>query len=142
MNRAEFDAYCAGLPAAHHVVQWGDASVWKVGHKVFAVGGWSQSPDFFAVTFKASPASFAMLSDAAGLRPAPYLASRGLAWLQRTDDRTMTDTELEAYLRQSWRLVAIGLTRKARRELGIQAPLDALSGAVIAPAVATDPANL
>jgi predicted DNA-binding protein (MmcQ/YjbR family) len=141
MNRDAFDAVCAGLPGAHHVVQWGDASVWKVGPKVFAVGGWSEPPDF-AVTFKASPASFAMLKDAPGLRPAPYLASRGLAWLQRTDARTLTDAELAAYLRQSWRLVASGLTRKARRELGLQGPLDALNGAIVPPAVATDPAKL
>ena len=36
MTRSEFDAYCAGLPATTNVVQWGNASVWKVGGKIFA----------------------------------------------------------------------------------------------------------
>ena len=44
MTREEYDAFCAGLPHVAHVVQWGDASVWKVGGKVFAIGGWSDSP--------------------------------------------------------------------------------------------------
>ncbi len=39
MTRDEFDSYCASLPHVTHVVQWGDASVWKIGGKVFAIGG-------------------------------------------------------------------------------------------------------
>ncbi len=35
-----------------------------------------------------------MLKDLPGLRPAPYLASRGLTWVQRTDGRTLGDAEL------------------------------------------------
>ena len=36
-----FNALCASLPATTHVVQWGGSDVWKVGGKVFAIGGWS-----------------------------------------------------------------------------------------------------
>ena len=104
MTREEYDAFCASLPHATHVVQWGDASVWKIGGKVFAIGGWSERPEF-AVTFKCSETSFAVLKELPGLRPAPYLASRGLTWVQRTDDRTLGDRDLEAYLRQSYALV-------------------------------------
>ncbi len=119
MTRAEFDAFCASLPHAAHVVQWGDASVWKVGGRVFAIGGWSD-PDAFAVTFKCSEASFAMLKDLPGLRPAPYLASRGLSWVQRTDGRTLNDGALADYIGRSYALVSEGLPRKARRELGLK----------------------
>ncbi len=73
MTREDYDAFCGGLPRATHVVQWGDASVWKIGGKVFAIGGWSSAPDF-AVSFKCSQASFAILTQLPGLRPAPYLA--------------------------------------------------------------------
>jgi len=118
MTRAEFDAFCAALPQARHAVQWGEASVWKVGRKVFAIGGWSDSPEF-AVTFKCSELSFAVLKDLAGIRPAPYLASRGLLWLQRTDDQSLSDEDLKDYLRQSYTLVVAALTRKARHELGL-----------------------
>ena len=53
MTRKDFDALCGGFPHATHVVQWGDASVWKIGGKVFAIGGWSDSLSL-AVTFKCS----------------------------------------------------------------------------------------
>ena len=117
MTREQYDAFCAGLPQATHVVQWGDASVWKVGGKVFAIGGWSD-PGAFAVTFKCSETSYAVLKDLPGLRPAPYLASRGLTWSQCTSNRTLNDSELADYLRRSYALVGKGLPRKTRNELG------------------------
>jgi len=116
MTREEYDAFCAAFPQATHVVQWGDASVWKVGGKVYAIGGWSAE---FAVTFKCSETSFAVLKDLPGLRPAPYLASRGLTWIQRTNRRTLGDAELEGYLRASYALIVALLPRKKRRELGL-----------------------
>jgi len=118
MTRDEFDTFCAALPHATHVVQWGDASVWKLAGKVFAIGGWSASDDF-AVTFKCSETSFAVLKDLPGLRPAPYLASRGLTWIQRTDAKTLSDGELADYLGRSYALVGASLPGKTRRELGI-----------------------
>ena len=35
--------------------------------------------------------SFEMLKSEPGLRPAPYLASRGMLWIQRTGDESMDD---------------------------------------------------
>jgi predicted DNA-binding protein (MmcQ/YjbR family) len=64
--------------------------------------------------------SFDMLKDAPGFRPAPYLASRGMIWLQRTSAASMDDEGFRLYLRESWRLVSLGLTRKLRRELGLE----------------------
>ena len=66
MTCEEFDGFCVCLASATHVIQWGDASVWKVGGKVFAIGGWSESSEF-AVTFKCTETSFAMLKDLPGL---------------------------------------------------------------------------
>jgi predicted DNA-binding protein (MmcQ/YjbR family) len=117
MTRGDFDRFCANLPFAANVVQWGGASVWKIGGKVFAIGGWSDSPEF-AITFKCSKLSFAILSDLSGLRPAPYLASRGLSWMQRTDDSSLSDAELEEYLRQSYAIVATTLPKKTQSKLG------------------------
>ena len=42
MTYEEFNLFCRSLPATSHVVQWGGAHVWKVGGKVFAIGGWEK----------------------------------------------------------------------------------------------------
>ena len=118
MTYDEFNAFCGALPATSHVVQWGGAHVWKVGGKVFAVGGWGDDAPRF--TFKASDVSFEVLKDQPGLRPAPYLASRGLKWIQHYAEPGLSDDELKAYLRQSHHIVSLGLTKKARRALGLE----------------------
>ena len=116
MTREDYDAFCAGLPHTTCVVQWGDASVWKIGGKVFAIGGWSSAPEF-AVSFKCSEASFAILSELPGLRPSPYLASRGLSWVQRINSLSLGDDDLREYMRRSYALVLAGLPKKTQRAL-------------------------
>ena len=117
MTRKDYDAFCASLPHATHVVQWGDASVWKIGGKVFAIGGWSDDREF-AVTFKCSETSFAILKELPGARPAPYLASRGLSWIQRFDARSLSDHDLEQYVQQSYAMILKALPKKTQRALG------------------------
>lgn len=112
------DAYCSTLPATHMVVQWGGAHVWKVGDKVFAIGGWSDGDQPY-VTFKVSPASYEIMKEQPGLRPAPYLASRGMKWIQACSDESLSVEDLKLYIRESHRLVALNLTKKKRAELGL-----------------------
>lgn len=128
MDLKNFNAYCASLPVTTHVVQWGGADVWKVGGKVFAFGrpGDGSGGDsreaaiaFPAITFKVSELSFEILQQQPGLRPAPYLASRGLSWIQHYAKPGLSDAELRDYLAQSHRLVVAGLSKKKRRELGL-----------------------
>ncbi|MEJ8571380.1 MmcQ/YjbR family DNA-binding protein [Microbaculum marinum] len=117
MTYDEFNAFCRALPATTHVVQWGGAQVWKVGGKVFAIGGWADGAP--AYTFKVSPLSFEILKEQPGLRPAPYLASRGMKWIQHHAAPGLTDEELMQYIAQSHRIVSLGLTKKLQRELGL-----------------------
>ena len=117
MTRAEFNAFCATLPAATHVVQWGGSDVWKIGGKMFAVAGRGDHPT--PITFKVGTLAFEMLRDQPGLRPAPYLASRGLSWIQQHASPGLADADLRDYLRHSWALIAQGLTKKQRAELGL-----------------------
>ena len=117
MTYEEFDGFCASLPATTFVVQWGGAHVWKVGGKVFAIGGWEDSGPAF--TFKATPLAFEMMKSEPGVRPAPYLASRGLKWLQRFDDTSLSDAALRGYINHSHALVASGLPRHLRQALGL-----------------------
>ena len=117
----EYDKYCATLPHANMVVQWGDSHVWKVDTKVFAVGGWGDgSLAYF--TFKVSPQSYDIMKEQPGLRPAPYLASRGMKWIQMTGNETLSDEELELYLKESYRLASLNLTKKRQKELGLNQP--------------------
>ena len=118
MTLEEYNRFCASLPETTHVVQWGGAHVWKVGGKVFAIAGWSDG-EALAVTFKCSPTAFDILSEQPGLRPAPYMASRGMKWIQRQTDEAMDDAALCDYLSESHRLVARGLTKKVQRALGL-----------------------
>ena len=124
VNLENYNAFCAGLAHTSHVVQWGEAHVWKVGRtqknagKVFAIAGWSDGGEL-GVTFKVSPFSFDLLSGQPGLRPAPYLASRGMKWIQRVSAESMDDAALRDYLAESHRLVALGLPKGVRRELGL-----------------------
>ena len=117
MTYDEFNAFCRALPATTYVVQWGGSHVWKVGGKVFAIGGWGDEDARF--TFKVSELSYEILKEQPGLRPAPYLASRGLKWIQHYAKPGLSDDALEDYLRQSHRIVSAGLSKKKQRELGL-----------------------
>lgn len=117
MTYDEFNAFCRALPATTHVVQWGGSDVWKVGGKVFAIAGWDGGGP--RITFKAGDIAFEMLKDQPGVRPAPYLASRGMKWIQHYAQPGLSDDELRDYLRQSHRIVSLGLTKKKQCELGL-----------------------
>ena len=118
MNYSEFNIYCGSFPGTSYIVQWGGAHVWKVGGKVFAIGGWEKrcNPAF---TFKTSPLNFDILKDEPGFRPAPYMASRGMKWIQLYEATQEKNEELKHYLSESHRLVSLGLTKKLQRELGV-----------------------
>ncbi|MDH7798031.1 MULTISPECIES: MmcQ/YjbR family DNA-binding protein [unclassified Beijerinckia] len=120
MTYEEYNAFCSALPATSHVVQWGGSHVWKVGGKVFAIGGWHKDEPSF--TFKVSDIAYEMLKEQPGLRPAPYLASRGMKWIQHFAKPGLSDGELRDYLRQSHTIVARGLSKKRRIELGLVEP--------------------
>ncbi len=119
MDVRSYNKFCKQLPHTSHVVQWGGAHVWKVAGKVFAVGGWNDEDEQLFVTFKCSDMSYDMLKDLPGCRPAPYLASRGMKWIQRTSTETMDDDALRDYLKESYRLVSLGLPKKTQKTLGL-----------------------
>jgi predicted DNA-binding protein (MmcQ/YjbR family) len=119
MTYDEYNAFCATLPAATHVVQWRGAHVWKVGAKVFAFGGWTKSDAPF-ITFKCSSIAFEMLQQEPGLRPAPYLAPRGGKWIQMHGEPGLSNEDMQLYLAASHKLVVQKLTKKLRAELKLE----------------------
>jgi predicted DNA-binding protein (MmcQ/YjbR family) len=121
MTYEEFNRFCDELPATTYVVQWGGCHVWKVGGRVFAIGGWQlEQPSF---TFKVSDISYEILKDQPGLRPAPYFASRGMKWIQHFARPGLSDEDLRHYFRRSHLIVSLGLAKKKRNELGLNPPL-------------------
>ena len=117
LTRNDINAYCAALPQTTHVVQWGNADVYKVGGKVFAIIGMGNTGA--TVTFKASEMAFEILSESPGLRPAPYMASRGLKWIQHYEEPGLSDDSLCDHIKASYDMVVAGLTGKKRRDLGL-----------------------
>ncbi len=119
MTQDEFNEFCDSLQVTTHVVQWGGADVWKVGGKVFAIGGWNKGTETLGITFKVSPMDYEALADQPGIRPAPYLASRGMKWLQHYDKPGFPDDMLKAQIIESHRIVSLGLPKKRQKELGL-----------------------
>ncbi|MDG1472014.1 MAG: MmcQ/YjbR family DNA-binding protein [Ascidiaceihabitans sp.] len=117
MNRDEFNSFCQSLPQTTHVVQWGNSDVWKVAGKLFALCGWADDEPAF--TFKVTPLAFEILPDLDGVRPAPYLASRGMKWVQHYKSPGLSDTELRNHITYSYEMIVAALTKKKRAELGL-----------------------
>lgn len=116
MTYEEFNAFCSSLPATTYVVQWGGSHVWKVGGKVFAIGGWNRDGDV-GITFKVSEIAYEVLRQQPGLRPAPYLASRGMKWIQHFGELGLSDDGLRDQIAESHHIVSLGLTKKKQKEL-------------------------
>lgn len=118
MNYEQFNQLCESLPATSYVMQWGDSHVWKVAGKVFAIGGWEKL-DQPAFTFKTAEGDFLALQDESGFQPAPYMAARGMKWIQIYDSTTLSDDEIEFFIRESHRIVSGSLSKKKQKELGL-----------------------
>jgi predicted DNA-binding protein (MmcQ/YjbR family) len=69
--------------------------------------------------------NYDFLRNKEGYRPAPYLASRGMKWIQQFDGSADLDEELTYYLQESYRIVSLGLTKKKQKELGLNQNLSA-----------------
>lgn len=111
---AEFDGFVSGLPGVSLVDQW-DSRVAKVGDKVFTL--LSPADDGARITLKCSEESFEILTALEGIGQAPYFAKR--KWISVAATAPLSEDELSHYIRRSYNLVAEGLTRKRRAELGI-----------------------
>jgi predicted DNA-binding protein (MmcQ/YjbR family) len=120
-TRGGFEALVSGLPATALVRQWEDASVGKVGGKIFAMAHPDRVPP--ALSFKCSELAFAMLPTLAHCRPAPYLARA--RWVQVEAGAPLEAAELAAYVAEAHRLVSEALPRRVRAELGLMATLTA-----------------
>ena len=110
-----FDAFVKKLPGTTFVDQW-DSHVAKVGDKAFSLLG----DDEARIVVKCSEESFEILTALDGIGQAPYFAKR--KWVEIGSNAPLSEDEVAHYMTRSYELVAAGLTKKLRTELGITLP--------------------
>ena len=99
------------MTGATFVEQWGGAQVWKVGGKVFAIA-WFETGHEPGITFKVSDIGWEVLREAQGCRPAPYMASRGLKWIQSYAKPGLSKRRTEGVFARRYEMVAGALPRR------------------------------
>jgi predicted DNA-binding protein (MmcQ/YjbR family) len=117
MTLEEFNLFCGSLKSTTNVIQWGGASVWKVGGKVFALCGIWGDDKHYKVVFKASELAYDILREQPGIISAPYLGR--YKWIQVQDPEAMNDEDVQAYISTAYGLVVKKLTKAKRQELGL-----------------------
>lgn len=115
--KSELLDFCRALPGATEDLKWGHHVVFSVGDKMFAM---FDDGDSDLLRFKVSEGLFPILTREPGISPAPYLARQ--SWIMLDHTRVLPREQVQDLLRESHELVAARLTRKLRRELGIEAP--------------------
>jgi predicted DNA-binding protein (MmcQ/YjbR family) len=101
---------CLSFPGATEQIQWGNDLLFKVGGKMFAVTPLEPAP--VCLSFKASPETFAELTERPDIIPAPYLARAQWVALQTRD--ALPADELARLLRDSYDMVFAKLPKKTR----------------------------
>lgn len=114
-SQPAFDALVLSHPGVSLVDQW-DSRVAKVGGKVFALLGLDHG-NGARIVFKCGEDSFEILTSLGGVGQAPYFAKR--QWVCVEKDSELLENELAAYIARSHGIIAKGLTKKLRAELGI-----------------------
>ncbi|OLE57942.1 MAG: hypothetical protein AUG13_01500 [Chloroflexi bacterium 13_1_20CM_2_59_7] len=101
---------CLSFAGTTEQIQWGYDLVFKVSGKMFAVTPLEPAP--VCLSFKASPESFAELTERQNIIPAPYMARAQWVALQTRD--ALTRDELTRLLRESYEMVFAKLPKKMR----------------------------
>lgn len=115
-DQKDFEHFAGALAGVTFVDQW-DSRVAKVGGKVFTLLTTGMRDDHSRIVFKVAEESFEILTSIDGIAQAPYFAKR--QWVSVSDSADLPDKDLRTYVERSFRLVAKGLTKKLRVELGI-----------------------
>jgi predicted DNA-binding protein (MmcQ/YjbR family) len=110
---------CLSFPGVTEQIQWGNDLLFKVGGKMFAAAPLEPAP--VCLSFKASPESFAELTERPHIIPAPYLARAQWVALEFTD--AVPRNELAGLLRESYDLVVARLPKKIRESLSSSKPI-------------------
>ncbi len=116
MRLADLRVFALGLPHTTFVKQWGECLVFKVAGKMFLII--ALDADLAdAVVFKCTPDEFDDLTEIDSVTQAPYCAKR--MWVRVGDLAALPAAELKRRIQRSYDLVAAGLPKKIRVQLGL-----------------------
>ncbi|MBX2967496.1 MAG: MmcQ/YjbR family DNA-binding protein [Cyclobacteriaceae bacterium] len=115
MNIEALQSFCKSLPAVTEDIKWDNDLCFCVGRKMFCVAS-LEAP--FRISFKVPDEEFDELSVRDGFIPAPYMARA--KWVSVTNLSRVKQKELEHFISQSYTLIRQKLTKKLRKELGLE----------------------
>ena len=107
--------FCLSLPATTEDIKWDNDLCFSIGGKMYCVIA-LEPP--FKCSFKVRDDEFDELSNSVGFMPAPYMARA--KWVTVTKPFVLNKKEWERFIRQSYELKKAKLTKKTRKELGIE----------------------
>jgi len=105
--------HCLSLAHTTEQIQWGDALVFKVGGKMYAVA--SLEPGDTWLSFKCSDENFAELIERPGVVPAPYMARA--QWVALETETAFPRAELQGLLARAHKLIFAKLPKKIQSQL-------------------------
>jgi predicted DNA-binding protein (MmcQ/YjbR family) len=112
MNVDQLREYCLSLPKSKETLQWGATLCFKVcGSKIFAMLSLDAIPP--TLTLKATPASFAELTELEGITSARYVGRYNWVTLERLD--VLPNREIEELIQASYNMVFANLPSKKRK---------------------------
>jgi len=114
MNIESLRQYCLSLPHTKEDVKWGADLCFTIASKMYCVAG-IESP--MKVSFKCSDQDFDLLIERPGIVPAPYMARNKWAMVEKAS--SLTITEWEHYIKQSYFLIISKLPKKTIKELSM-----------------------
>jgi len=115
-ERENFEEFISSLKSVEIVHQWGDASVGKIGGKIFAIYSIWNDSDVWQICFKCSDISFEMLPNLDGIKKAKYLARA--KWVEVLPNSELSEDDIKAYIVQAHKIISKKLTKKKQAELG------------------------
>lgn len=114
MQTEALQKFCLSLPATTEDIKWDNDLCFSIGGKMFCVMS-LELP--FKCSFKVRDDEFDELSNTNGFLSAPYMARA--KWVMVTKPSVLNKKEWEKFIMQSYELVKARLTRKTKKELGI-----------------------
>jgi predicted DNA-binding protein (MmcQ/YjbR family) len=115
MNIEELQTLCKSFQAVTEDIKWDNDLCFSVGGKMFCVASLEKP---LRISFKVNDELFDELVAREGFIPAPYMARA--KWVSVTDFTEVKRQELYELITQSYKLVCQRLTKKARKELGLE----------------------